>query len=538
MNTITGGISDGSEAGAKSNTLGKGPPMSVAKPGVILKRFEAVMTKILLQNSEAFAGELPQYLKLPPLTDAGTLKPKTWPFDILPPAASICGKRNRVWKKEAQIRSMIQCVLNMLPRGKESSCDRHSCACTSDNSIKSKRRMKIVDFGGGSGHLALPLALLLPQCEVVIVDLKASSLELAHRRAKLVHSELKQNKIGKGINHSEYNDKMVKDLHIGRRGRKLLDVAADKADYRNIHVVCEGVPNLKTFHGDIRSYTDSFDLGLALHACGEATDLAMDQCVKGGAAFLAAPCCVGKLSKEKSNPYTFQATQSNISSISYPRSDFFRTTMGISDIEFNALASAGDYGESVDMGTWKGSSRRAAKTIIESDRILWAKQMGYETSLTRMQPWAASPKNDIIVGWKRREDRCPCYSFGSPFHSGDLCRLCDDSNADMDLASKHLIGLNNPTSISSMSTDNPCSTASEWSVLEEDEVSQTLRIFVADEKKKEYKFPRGEGPRRRKLIHHLAETMGLRHQSIGGKSNKERSVLVSKRQRPDNDYNS
>ena len=42
---------------------------------------------------------------------------------------------------------------------------------------------RIVDFAGGSGPLALPLAALLPRCTVVIVDVKQRSLDLAAARA-------------------------------------------------------------------------------------------------------------------------------------------------------------------------------------------------------------------------------------------------------------------------------------------------------------------------------------------------------------------
>jgi methylase of polypeptide subunit release factors len=41
----------------------------------------------------------------------------------------------------------------------------------------------IVDFGWGSRHLSIPLALLLPNCEVIVVDLKAASLRLVHEKA-------------------------------------------------------------------------------------------------------------------------------------------------------------------------------------------------------------------------------------------------------------------------------------------------------------------------------------------------------------------
>ena len=38
-----------------------------------------------------------------------------------------------------------------------------------------------------------------------------------------------------------------------------------------------------------------FDIALALHACGNATDYALAKAGEARAAFIASPCCVGKL---------------------------------------------------------------------------------------------------------------------------------------------------------------------------------------------------------------------------------------------------
>jgi hypothetical protein len=44
-----------------------------------------------------------------------------------------------------------------------------------------------------------------------------------------------------------------------------------------------------------RSALQPFDVGVALHACGNATDHAIARCVAAGAAFVVSPCCIGKL---------------------------------------------------------------------------------------------------------------------------------------------------------------------------------------------------------------------------------------------------
>ena len=47
--------------------------------------------------------------------------------------------------------------------------------------------------------------------------------------------------------------------------------------------------------------------------------------------------------------------------------------------------------------------RRAAKSIIEWDRGMFARERGYRVYLSRMEPPSCTPKNDMLVGW--REDR-------------------------------------------------------------------------------------------------------------------------------------
>ena len=44
---------------------------------------------------------------------------------------------------------------------------------------------------------------------------------------------------------------------------------------------------MQTWCGDITEYDVPFGLGLALHACGEASDLAMRACVEAGALLIA-----------------------------------------------------------------------------------------------------------------------------------------------------------------------------------------------------------------------------------------------------------
>jgi 2-polyprenyl-3-methyl-5-hydroxy-6-metoxy-1,4-benzoquinol methylase len=79
--------------------------------------------------------------------------------------------------------------------------------------------LRIVDFGCGTGNLLLPLAALLPHCHFTGVDMKPAALQLLQQRAAVA-----------------------------------------------------GLSNVSVFTGMIEQFKQRFDVALALHACGNATD--------------------------------------------------------------------------------------------------------------------------------------------------------------------------------------------------------------------------------------------------------------------------
>jgi hypothetical protein len=50
----------------------------------------------------------------------------------------------------------------------------------------------------------------------------------------------------------------------------------------------------QVFEGMIEAFDLSFDVALALHACGNATDHVLQLAAAQGAAFIVSPCCVGE----------------------------------------------------------------------------------------------------------------------------------------------------------------------------------------------------------------------------------------------------
>nr|CAI5864733.1 unnamed protein product [Callosobruchus analis] len=119
------------------------------------------------------------------------------------------------------------------------------------------KQFTIVDFCSGSGHVGILIAVLLPQCQVVLVENKEQSLSRARERI----------------------------IELG---------------LRNVTIVQS---NLDYFSG-------SFDIGIALHACGVATDLVIDKCLLSNAHFVVCPCCYGGVK--------------NCVGVSYPRSEEYK----------------------------------------------------------------------------------------------------------------------------------------------------------------------------------------------------------------------
>jgi hypothetical protein len=107
--------------------------------------------------------------------------------------------------------------------------------------------LHILDVGGGRGDLATALALALPTSRLTVVDLNQPSLDAGRVYA-----------------------------HARGCGDRIDFVYADMVEYADQ----ESPPKI--------------DLVVALHACGDLSDLAMSFAHKLGAAFVVCPCCYSK----------------------------------------------------------------------------------------------------------------------------------------------------------------------------------------------------------------------------------------------------
>ena len=524
--------------------------------GTLLKKFELVLRDVFSPLATATAASsdasclIPRYCRLPPsirdedqrelvriatrywkaqgLSPGDAAVPSSpWPFDAntsLPRCGCVRGNTqnnprthksrksrkdrgvgdvlndDRAKRKELQLANLIQCVLTLLP----DDVLRRSGHVGDDGQSKTFR---IVDFAGGTGHLAVPLALLLPACEVVCVDLKKWSLDLLHRRV-------------------DGGD------DVGDAG---------ESRQRPVRQTTTALPNLSTYHGSIQTYPDAFDLGVSLHACGEASDWALRKCLQSGASYVVCSCCCGKLRTDSHNPYVWQSTGLNEKEIKYPQSMAF-ASLGRHD--FDEIARAADYGDLGDVRTPRNACRRVAKSLVEWDRLLFSKEYmlahaddrtggsdlcSATVVLTRIVPWEASPKNDILLGW--HDER------SNPYRSvlSSMARPQEDvtCHADFQVALHHLFGTNAVHASGSLGTAEAevfGKDCNDWTAQEEAGIAAEIDAFVlsprTDDGDNILKFSTGMGARKRKLIHHVAEKRGLLHWGEG-KKDSEKMVIVA-----------
>ncbi|KAG5870805.1 hypothetical protein JTB14_005355 [Gonioctena quinquepunctata] len=194
--------------------------------------------------------------------------------------------------------------------------------------LASGTEYKIVDFCSGSGHLGILLAVMLPKCKIVLVENKERSLARAKER--------------------------IEKLNLG-----------------NITIV---QANLDYFLGD-------FDIGVALHACGVATDLVIQNCIDKRAHMVVCPCCYGGVK--------------NCHHLTYPRSkQFGKLNLGYKS--YLSFAHAAD--QTHDDDNVKTKQGYICMDIVDTDRRLYAESFGYKVHLGKLQPSSCTNKNNLLVG--------------------------------------------------------------------------------------------------------------------------------------------
>ena len=205
------------------------------------------------------------------------------------------------------------------------------------------RAVRLVDFCASSGFVGLPAAWVLKHLNVRVdvTDMRAMSIQLAQQRLQMC----------KGSSVENYVDARVE--------------------------LCEDHPG-------------GFDIGIGLHACGTMTDVILDRCLSERAAFVLAPCCVGRLAQ--TDAY-----------LSRPRSCTLKRIL--TPAQMRALSKSADCAvRDVQKLSETDKMRRRAKRIVDEDRLFLARESNYNVFRFQMKPYSCTPKNDVLVGFPREWD--------------------------------------------------------------------------------------------------------------------------------------
>ncbi|KAL6487825.1 hypothetical protein MHYP_G00044510 [Metynnis hypsauchen] len=186
----------------------------------------------------------------------------------------------------------------------------------------------IVDFCSGGGHVGIVLAHTLPECQVILIENKEESLV----RAKDRSSQL-------------------------------------------------GLKNIGFIQANLDYFTGAFQIGVALHACGVATDMVLDRCVQARAGFVISPCCYGFIQ----NTFKF----------SFPRSKKFAETLTYK--EHMILCRFADQ-TAVQLPPERRLIGKRCMGLVDLDRGWAVETHGYSVRVMTMEPESCSPKNNMLVG--------------------------------------------------------------------------------------------------------------------------------------------
>ncbi|KAF1582998.1 UNVERIFIED_CONTAM: Glutathione S-transferase C-terminal domain-containing protein, partial [Eudyptes robustus] len=186
----------------------------------------------------------------------------------------------------------------------------------------------IVDFCSGGGHVGIVLAHMMPSCQVVLIENK----ELSLMRAK------------------------------------------DRSDELGLNNIWFIQANLDYFNG-------TFNIGVALHACGVATDMVIEHCIKAGAAFVISPCCYGFIQ--------------NTVKFKYPRSRKFKEILSYK--EHMILCRFADQ-TAVQLPPERRIIGKQCMGLVDLDRAWAAEERNYSVQVISMEPETCSPKNNMFVG--------------------------------------------------------------------------------------------------------------------------------------------
>ncbi|XP_063041597.1 glutathione S-transferase C-terminal domain-containing protein [Engraulis encrasicolus] len=189
----------------------------------------------------------------------------------------------------------------------------------------------VVDFCSGGGHVGIVLAHMHPQCQVILVENKEESLVRARERCTTLN-----------------------------------------------------LTNIGFIQANLDYYIGSFQIGVALHACGVATDMVLERCLQAGAAFVISPCCYGFIQ--------------NTQKFTFPRSQMFSKVLEYK--EHMILCRFADQ-TAVQLPEDRRKIGKSCMGLVDLDRSQAAETRGYSVRVMTMEPESCSPKNNMLVGQPR-----------------------------------------------------------------------------------------------------------------------------------------
>ena len=162
-----------------------------------------------------------------------------------------------------------------------------------------------------------------------------------------------------------------------------------------------GLTNVEAWHGRIEAFDRHFDICISLHACGSASDAAIEASIKVQAPYIISPCCVGKINlKENAGPSSMLAR---------PRSNWLRNQLGPAAAAaalYQDIAARADRSETKATAGQRGEDpdgimlSRRCKALVELDRNERAAEGGnFSTALLTLRDMDEDyAKTDVLVG--------------------------------------------------------------------------------------------------------------------------------------------
>eukprot|EP01032_Pedospumella_encystans_P022187 gene22187-25144_t len=272
-----------------------------------------------------------------------------------------------------------------------------------------------VEFCSGGGYVGIPLAVLRPDCTVLLTDMNTVSIMYARQRVEALQ---------------------LKNVKFLRQELAGIEASQKKALAKTATALIKREEAPSSERTELH-LLGRFHVGIALHACGTATDAVLRICTRAGASFVVSPCCYGFLQHQANTNSThgdeekvelcgacsqhvptsgtcdcetcnsplqglstsFSGDASSFSAYSsYPASSAFRGS-GWQGRWFAALCSQ------ADRTFWSHDARasvhnekgRLAMRAVDADRLLAAQELGYTVCGTYMTPAEASVKNHILI---------------------------------------------------------------------------------------------------------------------------------------------